>query len=691
MRRALSVLLLTLALAHLASASGEPYDIQAYLWVRLTVANNSTSPYPLKPLFLDLPLNDTYQRSRLINVTVKLNGAEARCNTRLADGECGTRYLEVQCPWPLPARGVLEVTAVSEVYVKRFKAPELSLEASGLVSDISPELKPYTRAEGPWRYDQTGMAYLAEAAREIAGGEANILAIVTRLVEWLWKKVEYETGPPRYPNETLPPALIGEGRGKGDCDDQANLLILMLRSLGIPSYLKLGLVTDFDYRDERVSWTPGSRFYWSFLGIDYGHGWAEVYVPPWGWLPVDLTYNLGKENPLNAIITSAVSDHWKWYSTVTVRVGSICHADYIGEWRAAYAESLLSPLFYYTQYAIVRKGDSIERVVGFFRPLPLPWVKRTTLTVEYPSKAKVFETVKVTGLLEPPPPNATLLIEIRSPSGRKTIETVKADSAGRWSFAVAPYEAGAWLFNVTFPGLPGYASCSREFTIYAEKLPSSIALEVAAGNRSLLVQARLNPPLDTALSLLLTLPNGTVRVFTLPAGGGYLYAELPAAEPGEYKLDVFWQGSEAYDSAHANSRIYVRAPTRLAVNSSLTDRALVVSGMLEPRIANATLTIVAESPSGALNAQTVTDAEGRFSLELRLSGGTWVVWVLYNGSELYLPSSAKLTVEVETQRAAELQQGLLFALCLLSALIAAVALRRIGSRRRPREPPTSEY
>ncbi|MEM2217721.1 MAG: transglutaminase-like domain-containing protein, partial [Thermofilaceae archaeon] len=412
MRKVILVLLFTLTLAHPTITLGEPQNVQVYFWVRLTVVNNSTNPYPLKPLLLDLPLNDTYQRSRLINVTVKLNGVEAYCRTRVTDGDCGTRYLEVQCPRSLPAKGTLEITAVSEVYVERFRAPELSFELSGFVSHIPPELKLYTKAEGSWRYDQVNMAYLAEVAREIAGEEINVLAIVTRLTEWLWKKVEYGTGPPRYPNETLPPALISEGRGEGDCDDQANLLILMLRSLGIPSYLKIALITDFNYRNERVSWAPGSHFYWSFLGIDYGHGWAEVYVPPWGWLPVDLTYNLGKENPLNAIATSATSDHWKWRTTATIRIGNICHTDYIGESRAVYAESLSSPLFFYTQYAVVRKGDSLKRVTGFFQPLPLPWVKRTSLKIEYPSKAKAFENIEVNGLLEPSPSNTTLLIEV---------------------------------------------------------------------------------------------------------------------------------------------------------------------------------------------------------------------------------------------------------------------------------------
>ena len=50
--------------------------------------------------------------------------------------------------------------------------------------------------------------------------------------------------------------------------------------------------------------------YWEdHLNISYNnvgwHGWAMVYIPPWGWLPVDLTWWL--YDPLNAIKGAAVN------------------------------------------------------------------------------------------------------------------------------------------------------------------------------------------------------------------------------------------------------------------------------------------------------------------------------------------------------------------------------------------------
>ncbi|MEM2374601.1 MAG: hypothetical protein QXI11_09220, partial [Thermoproteota archaeon] len=35
------------------------------------------------------------------------------------------------------------------------------------------------------------------------------------------------------------------------------------------------------------------------------HGWVEAYVPPWGWLPIDITYGYSSSEPLSAVSKSA--------------------------------------------------------------------------------------------------------------------------------------------------------------------------------------------------------------------------------------------------------------------------------------------------------------------------------------------------------------------------------------------------
>jgi hypothetical protein len=78
----------------------------------------------------------------------------------------------------------------------------------------------------------------------------------------------------------------------------------MLRSVGIPSYLQTGGVISSLYSVNGETWdghlTLVSR------GIGW-HGWVEAYVPPWGWLPVDITYGYysNRRDPLSSIKYSA--------------------------------------------------------------------------------------------------------------------------------------------------------------------------------------------------------------------------------------------------------------------------------------------------------------------------------------------------------------------------------------------------
>ncbi|MCS7138677.1 MAG: transglutaminase-like domain-containing protein, partial [Crenarchaeota archaeon] len=80
------------------------------------------------------------------------------------------------------------------------------------------------------------------------------------------------------------------------------LLITMLRSVGIPSYLQTGGIISNDYGITGSTWD--GHLYISSRGIGW-HGWVEAYVPPWGWLPIDMTYGYSQPEPLSAISKSA--------------------------------------------------------------------------------------------------------------------------------------------------------------------------------------------------------------------------------------------------------------------------------------------------------------------------------------------------------------------------------------------------
>ena len=204
--------------------------------------------------------------------------------------------------------------------------PEIVPEIAGTPSDIPQRLvDEFCLETETYRMDDE-IEYLA---RRITAGETTVLGIMTRLVGWILENVTYGNFEvPRYPHETI-------GDRRGDCDDQAILLITMLRSLGVPSLLQIGVVFSDGIDSERTSWDDHLTIVQKGIGW---HGWAMVYVPPWGWLPVDLTLT-GSEDPMDAI-TKAPE-----YASYVVTAYNVSRQTYVGDSRASRERTTSSSVY----------------------------------------------------------------------------------------------------------------------------------------------------------------------------------------------------------------------------------------------------------------------------------------------------------------------------------------------------------
>jgi len=193
--------------------------------------------------------------------------------------------------------------------------PSITEDESRNLADIpQPLVLEYTRAEEPW---QTSNQTLQELALSLKGSETKVLTIIKNFVVWIKENISYPNGlheNPYYPNQTY-------ASSEGDCDDQAVLLITLCRIVGIPSYLQVGSIYlpnhfyNDSYWDGHASIVE-RRVAW--------HGWAVVNIPPWGWLPVDLTYvPEGFSDPLNAVKHGAVTKQ------DTIQCMNVTHTDYV--------------------------------------------------------------------------------------------------------------------------------------------------------------------------------------------------------------------------------------------------------------------------------------------------------------------------------------------------------------------------
>lgn len=178
----------------------------------------------------------------------------------------------------------------------------VSEEKSGNLDEIPESMsEEYTKAEGPWLVNDSTLQTLAHT---VAKDETNILTIVKKFVEWIKDNITYVVHDvPLYPNETYT-------KREGDCDDQAILLITLCRICGIPAYLQTGCIyIPTKPKELSTYWEDHLTILKRRIGW---HGWAMVHVPPWGWLPVDLTYVWGGlgGDALNSIKKAAVTSQW---------------------------------------------------------------------------------------------------------------------------------------------------------------------------------------------------------------------------------------------------------------------------------------------------------------------------------------------------------------------------------------------
>ena len=194
--------------------------------------------------------------------------------------------------------------------------PNIKEEDSGTLEEIPEELKESYCGEGdPWLVNDPR---LRDLAQNIAENETKVLTVVKKFVEWIRQNIDYPAQAhevPSYPNETYT-------ERRGDCDDQAILFITLCRIFEIPSYLQIGCIY---LPTEHVNETYWEGHLTTSLKHIGWHGWAIVYIPPWGWLPVDLTW--WYYDPLNAIKRAAVT------SQTTLQYMNISQMDYVASAR----------------------------------------------------------------------------------------------------------------------------------------------------------------------------------------------------------------------------------------------------------------------------------------------------------------------------------------------------------------------
>lgn len=370
----LFLLLSTLAFTGFIVVKGDTEEVGFTIKMSVTFYNNDeTENWTLteEDRTISLFMNNTWQTVHLINHSHPIEN--------ISFDEDGNPIALLQFPESELKPGEnINYTVTYSALSKPRLLPNITEEASGTLEEITEDLrKNYCGEVGPWLVNDTK---LQELAQNIAGNETKVLTIVKNFIAWIKgpEGIEYETHEvPYYPNETL-------ADRQGDCDDQAILLITLCRIYGIPAYLQIGCIYISTYFDDSEYWNGHIRSVSKRIGW---HGWAMVYVPPWHWLPVDLTYLIGGYgDPLDAIKKAAVT------SQTTLQYMNISQMDYVASARED-RDFLINNNFYiHTQDEMTRTPpeNPLDGIIGKL----FPWILVTTIVVVAAIIAIVFIRIR---------------------------------------------------------------------------------------------------------------------------------------------------------------------------------------------------------------------------------------------------------------------------------------------------------
>lgn len=138
----------------------------------------------------------------------------------------------------------------------------LDPKKAGNVSDIPSNLSSYLK-------DDTKLdiknEIIVKAVKEAIKEEKNVYYIARKIYKYIQEKIHYEM----VGGWNTAPVVLS--RGSGSCSEYSFVMISMLRAAGIPARYAGSVVIRGD---------NASR-------DDVFHRWVEVFIPPYGWIPVD--------------------------------------------------------------------------------------------------------------------------------------------------------------------------------------------------------------------------------------------------------------------------------------------------------------------------------------------------------------------------------------------------------------------
>lgn len=209
--------------------------------------------------------------------------------------------------WNEPKEEKLQLTAQMRVKTNaRLLAITKKIPFPLSEEEVPSDVQQYLQETAMINYNNSAIRDLATS---LAAGEDDTYLVAVIMAQWVQEHITYNLT--TMTAEAAQPASWVLENKYGVCDELTNLYIALLRAVGIPARFVVGLAySDSDLFEQQ--WNP--------------HGWAEVYLPGYGWVPFDITYgqfgyvdatHIKLNDALDAYQASMVFEWYGKYANIT--------------------------------------------------------------------------------------------------------------------------------------------------------------------------------------------------------------------------------------------------------------------------------------------------------------------------------------------------------------------------------------
>jgi transglutaminase-like putative cysteine protease len=271
-QKEITTLIVLLAIVMNIKGALSDYQGKCTLVLTYTFENRGNETYATteKDATVSLINNNNWQIVKVLNITHDIEREHIDPD--------GNKFVILNLPSKIPPHESVSFSMMYEIESTYRSKTKINFKEAGKPSDI-PQGIIEEFCVGTETFT-TGDEEVQYFAHTLTANETTVLDMVVTLLDWFIVNVSYSPHDvPLYPNETL-------NSMKGDCDDQAILFVTFCRSLKIPAILQIGYVLNDDIEGKKSSW--GGHLYIKQRGVER-HAWALAYIPPWGWLPIDMT------------------------------------------------------------------------------------------------------------------------------------------------------------------------------------------------------------------------------------------------------------------------------------------------------------------------------------------------------------------------------------------------------------------